>query len=200
MGEKRKSPLGFCRYRIGREVRFERPCTERSKGLRTETSLKKREDGFSLIELLVVLSLIAIMSTIAMTSYQGYDKAQDHRGATREVVGFLRNSQVRAVAEATTFQCVFTTSQLRIYRDGTVPATSAPVRTYSLTEPRFNGNLEFVTASPNGFQHASGLLPNCLFYARGSATSGVIEVRRKDTGAEHEITVEGLTARVAYQD
>lgn len=163
-------------------------------------SLERSEAAFSLIELLVVITLISIMGTLAIGSYRGYDKSQDHRGATREVVGFLRNSQVRAVAEATTFQCEFTTSELRIYRDGAVPPTTAPVRTYTLADPRFNGNLEFVTTSPNGFLHPTGLKPTCLFYARGSATAGVMTIRRKDSGAAHEITLEGLTARVAYQD
>ena len=102
--------------------------------MQIKASLKEQDEGFSLIELLVVLSLVAIMSVIGMTSYQGYDKSQDHRGATREVVGFLRNSQVRAVAEATTYQCEFTTSELRIYRDAAVPPTTTPVRTYSLTD------------------------------------------------------------------
>lgn len=159
-----------------------------------------REDGFSLIELLVVMALVSLMGTLTITSYRAYDRSQDHRGATREVVGILRNSQVRAVAEATTFQCHFTTTDLRIYREGAVPPTTAPTRTYSLTEGRFNDNLEFVITSPNGFLHPDGLKPNCLFYARGSATSGAVQVRRKDTGVTHRVEVEGLTARVDYDD
>lgn len=162
--------------------------------------LARKDEGFSLIELLVVMSLMAIMSTIAMSSYKGYDKTQDHRGATREVVGILRNTQVRAVAEATTYQCQFTTKELRIYRDGAVPPTTTPVRTYTLAEPRFTGNLEFVTTSPNGFLHPDGLKTSCLFYARGSGTSGVMQVRRLDSGVTYDITLEGLTARVAYED
>lgn len=158
------------------------------------------EDGFSLIELLVVMVLLSLMGTLTITSYRAYDRSQDHKGATREVVGLLRNAQVRAVSEAATFQCVFTTTELKIYRDGAIPPTATPTRTYSLTENRFTGNLEFVIASPNGFQHPDGLKPNCFFYARGSATSGTIEVRRKDTAALRGVTVEGLTARVSYVD
>lgn len=168
--------------------------------LRHEQPFTGKEDGFSLIELLVVMVLLSIMGTLTITAYRAYDRTQDHRGATREVVGILRNTQVRAVAEATTFQCVFTTTDLRIYRNGAVPPTTAPIRTYTLTESRFNSGLEFVIASPNGFLHPDGLKPNCLLYARGSATSGIIKVRRIDTGATHDVALEGLTARVSYQD
>lgn len=165
------------------------------KGIRDEV-----EHGFSLIEMLVVMALLTIIATISMTAFRGYQRAQAHKNAAREVVSVLRNAQVKAVTEATTYQCIFTTDEVEIYRDGNVPPAAANrVRTYTLE----SGNLEFVATAPQGFTHPDGsVLPNCLFFARGSATAGQVLVRRTDTDPDRdrEIGLEGLTARVSYDD
>ncbi len=175
------------------------------------TRLRNEHDrGFSLIELLVTILLVSIMATLSLMSYRGYKKSQDHRGATREVVAILRNTQVRAVTEARTYQCVFNPTTLNIYRvpqdsasppDPVPPDPKAQARaTYSLTG-QFSNNLRFVLSSPNGFTHPDGTVqPNCLLYARGSATRGQIQVERIDRGTRHDVKLEGLTARVSYED
>lgn len=159
----------------------------------------KSELGFSLIELIVAMALAALMATLSMTAFRGYQRAQAHKAAAREVTSVLRNAQVKAVTEATTYQCKFTSDSLEIYRDGNIPPASGnKVRTYSL-----KGALEFLAASPRGFIHPDGTTrPNCLLYARGSATGGEILVRRTDTDPDRdlEVRLEGLTARVSYDE
>jgi len=159
-----------------------------------EPSKHDPDDGFNLIELLVVISLISITATLSMMSFRGYLRTQEHRGAVREVVGLLRNAQVKSVSEAQTYQCQFTTTQLKIYRDGNVPPVTSAVKTYTL-EP----NLEFDDVK---FVHTTGGYPQttCLFYARGSASGGALNVQRLDLGREFPVTVEQLTARVSYDD
>lgn len=152
------------------------------------------DDGFNLIELLVVIGLISITATLSLMSYRGYHRGQEHRGAVREAVGLLRNAQVKAVSEAQTYQCEFTSTQLKIYRDGVVPPVTSAVRTYTLAT-----NLRFVDVN---FTHASGGYPQttCLFFARGSASAGILNVRRIDNARQFPIRVEQLTARVSYDD
>lgn len=170
----------------------------------------KDERGFSLIELLIAMALASIIATLSLTSYRAYNRSADHRGAAREVVAILRNTQVRAVTEAATYQCVFTATELTIYRDPNIPPTTPRTRAvYSLTEGRFRNNLRFVVTAPNGFTYPASTnptypagvnAPNCFFYARGSATPGTIEVERVDRGTRHSVDLEGLTARVSYAD
>lgn len=156
--------------------------------------LKEYDEGYTLIEALVILVLVSIMATLTMTAFASYKKGQDHRGAVRELVGLLRNIQVRAVTEATTYQCVFTATTVTVYRDGNYPPSGAnQVRTYSLP----TANLAFEDVS---FKHDDSSYPekNCLFFARASADPGSLEVLRKDNGRKFEIDVEGLTGRVSY--
>ena len=159
-------------------------------------SAHKRDDGFSLIEMLVVLAIIGIMATLTITSYHGYRLSQLHRGQTREVVSVLRNMQLRAVTEETTYQCAFDTAAktIKFYRTGTYPPTTAVVKTYSL-----DANLAFANVS---FTHSSGSIPatQCFFYARGSADGGTLQITRTGSSKVYNIAVESLTGRVSYDD
>jgi prepilin-type N-terminal cleavage/methylation domain-containing protein len=163
--------------------------------------ISEHDRGFSLIELLVAISLVSIMSTLSLLSYRGYNRSQDHRGSAREVVAILRNTQVRAVTEATRYRCAFTTTDLTVFRYPTPPATPTLARTYSLGG-RFGNNLRFAVGAPNGFTHTEPGFDssNCFFYARGTASAGTVEVERIDNGARHKIKLEQLTARVSYED
>lgn len=162
----------------------------------------KEEDGFNLIELMVAMVLASILAGLTVTSYRSYNRGQDLRGATREVVAILRNTQIRAVTEATTYKALFTASSLDVYRvvDPADPTKDVKARpTYTLTEKRFAGNLEFLIASPYGFTQSDGsVTAYALFYARGSSTPGSMRVRRTDNGKFYDVSVEGLTSRVSY--
>ncbi|MFN2610208.1 MAG: Tfp pilus assembly protein FimT/FimU [Actinomycetota bacterium] len=156
---------------------------------------KAGDDGFSLIELLVVITLISVIATISMTAYKSYARSQAHRGGVREVVAILRNTQIKAVTEETTYQCVFGTTTLDVYRDSaTPPSASNKTKSYTL-----DANLQFTSVS---FSHEAPGLPasNCFFFARGSADPGSLNVKRIDTNKIFTLKVEGLTARVCYEN
>lgn len=159
---------------------------------------KLRDDaGVTLIEILVVVALISILGTMSMGAMRNYGKGQDHRGAIREVVAKLRNAQVRAVTEATTYQCRFDTTSvphtLKVYRDSANPPdeSNRVGSTYTLSD-----NLQFVDVS---FTHSDASPAfACFFYARGSADPGSLSIRRVDNARKFDLAVEQLTARVSY--
>lgn len=164
--------------------------------------IREEDHGFSLIELMIAMALATILAGLTMTSYRNYNRGQDLRGATREVVAILRSTQIRAVTEATTYKARFTSSSLDVYRvvdpaDATKDVKARP--TYTLTEKRFAENLEFLVTSPYGFTQSDGSVTTyALFYARGSSTPGTMRVRRLDNGNFFDVSVEGLTSRVSY--
>ncbi|MGI8426709.1 MAG: pilus assembly FimT family protein [Actinomycetota bacterium] len=142
--------------------------------------------GFTLIELLVVIVIIGLISAMSMTALLAYSKSSAHRGAARETVALLRNAQVKAVTEARTWECRFTATRLEIWG----PAGLA--RTYNLP-----GGLAFVTTPPHGFV-ASAAPGTCDFFAKGTATSGSVGVKRLDNNAERGVFINALTSRVSY--
>lgn len=154
--------------------------------------------GFTVVEMAVVLSLMAIVGTFALTAYSGYAKVQAHRSAVRDVVAVLRNMEIRAVAEATAHQCRFDTTSvpntLKVYRGSANPPVSTSlVKTYSLDKALRFGSISFTHADP-GFPSTA-----CLFFARGSASTGSFKITRTSSTKTYQINVEGLTARVSYE-
>lgn len=156
------------------------------------------DPGFTLIELMAVVSIFAILSAISMRTYISYNKASTHRGAARETVALLRNAQIRAVTEASRTECRFpNTTTLEIHR------AAGRVRVYRLPPNLAYVVSGLVNGKVHGFTHpgdpaGSNARTNCFFYAKGTATSGLIGVKRLDTGKELYIEVTGLTARVSY--
>jgi len=61
------------------------------------TRFKKTARGFSLIELIVVIALIAILTAIAVPSYQSFMVRSRLKGAARQVMSDLMNARMMAV-------------------------------------------------------------------------------------------------------
>lgn len=57
-----------------------------------------KKDGYSLIELLVVMAIIAILAVFGIAAYQQFNKTQTLRQAAMTVKNDLRKAQTRAMA------------------------------------------------------------------------------------------------------
>lgn len=62
------------------------------------TRFKKTARGFSLIELIVVIALIAILTAIAVPGYQSFMVRSRLKGAARQVMSDLMNARMMAVS------------------------------------------------------------------------------------------------------
>ena len=62
------------------------------------TRFKKTARGFTLIELIVVIALIAILTAIAVPSYQTFMVRSRLKGAARQVMSDLMNARMMAVS------------------------------------------------------------------------------------------------------
>jgi len=155
----------------------------------------RREDsGFTLIELLVALSVMGIMSGLAVTSFANWSQSSQHRGARDEVVSTLRNAAERALSEGRTYCVEYSGSAWTTYRlacgpTGTV--VSGPTKPDSSRET-FATSL----AAPSGAEGSCPTAGACAyFYPRGNASAGNVVVKRSGK-PDYTVTIVGLTSRV----
>jgi prepilin-type N-terminal cleavage/methylation domain-containing protein len=151
-----------------------------------------RDSGFTLIELLVTMTLFGIIAAIAVAPYRNYQLTSAHLNSTRKLVGVMRNLQVRAVAENTSYRITFAS-------DGTTWTTERLTgATWSTTSTGKPTDTKVVTRNAAFRQSDGSLTSTAYFYPRGSATKGSVEVGRTDRAKVYTVTLEGLTARVSY--
>lgn len=148
-----------------------------------------RDSGFTLLEVLVTISLLGIMMAIAVSGWSSWAKASAHSGTAGEIQSVLRQSHQRAIAEGESLCVRFDVpNTYSVYR-GTcgAPTTllSGPYRTASpevrIVAPQFG---------PAGGETGVTMEP------RGTAYAGSVLVTRTGSSKEYRLTVEGLTSRV----
>lgn len=69
-----------------------------------------QQDGFTLVEILVALTIIGILSAIAIPNWSTLLPTHALNGASRQVQSELHKTKSRAVAENTKFRLVFSTT------------------------------------------------------------------------------------------
>ena len=111
-------------------------------------SSQDRDSGFTMIELLVTISLLGIMMAIAVSGYTSWAKASNQSGRARELQSVMRQAQVRAVTEGRAICVSFRVAQndYTVYRgacDSTTETVLGPVASQSaevrLSAPAFTG-------------------------------------------------------------
>ena len=147
--------------------------------------------GFTLIELIVVLLIVGVISAIAIPGWRAYEDSQAQPSSAAALVAMMRNAQVRAVSEETTYKVTFAS-------DGK-SATLAKYNgsTYSnVSVVKVQGRAPYFT-NPRFTQSDNSIGSTAYFYARGAATPGTVQVARTHSSKIYTITVEGLTGRVS---
>jgi prepilin-type N-terminal cleavage/methylation domain-containing protein len=150
-----------------------------------------RDRGFTLIEMVFTMAILALLLAIGVPGWRAYQRAQEQSGSARTLVSFLRDAQVRAVSEEVSYKAAFAA-------DGK-----------SVTLQRFNGSTYVdagqltptgttVTYSSPAFTQTDGSTQSyAIFRPGGSATPGSVKLVRRGSSKIYTVTVEGLTGRVS---
>lgn len=152
----------------------------------------RRDAGFTLIETLVVVLIIGVGATIAVSGFNSYAKSAEHSGTRNDVVSALRAANQRALSEAKVY-CV------RFAADGKSWTTfRGPCGTTAIKGPEPVGGRQ-VSLTDVGFLRPDGSSGSrdVEFTARGTASKGSLLIARADSSKTYTVTVEGLTARVS---
>lgn len=155
----------------------------------------QRDAGYTLVEVLVTMGLMAVMMTIAVSGWNSWAVSRQHSGTAQEITAYLRQAQQRAVTEgrATCVQFDTARSEWSVFR-GSCDATDkvlvqGPVAAAS---PR-------VRIASAAFTGSSTGQPRVTFNARGTAWPGEVRIVRSGSAKTFVVTVEGLTGRVALK-
>jgi prepilin-type N-terminal cleavage/methylation domain-containing protein len=151
-----------------------------------------RDGGFTLIEVLVAISLMSVMMFIAISGWSSWARASEQAGTARELQSVMRRTQQSAVTEgrAMCVQIDVAANQYSVYRGACADASrtkiwgpmSADSSQVAFTAPDFPG---------------PGTGTGVTFYARGTASSGSVKITRAGATRVYTVSVEGLTGRVS---
>lgn len=146
--------------------------------------------GFSLVELLVVIALIAIMAAFAVPVWQNYTANTNLKAAAREVMADLSNAKQRAVEE-----------NLNVYRltfnavgnSYALSRTDTGVTLWTKSVADFGSGVSIDNTNPPNFSGGSVL----SFNKRGTLSPGSVRLRN-GLGSTATITV-NITGRTYVQ-
>lgn len=144
----------------------------------------RKNKGFTLIELIIVIALIGILAAIAAPNFTRYRDNANLREAARDISSDFQLYKQRAMAENINYRITFIGNNYTIERGAawddvatkTVGANNAPIRIFSTT-------------------YAGGI----TFSPRGTTTSGTLVLKHNGRGSTATITTSTMgRVSVAY--
>lgn len=175
--------------------------------------LTPADGGFTILELLTVMTLLSVVLTLGATGFRHYWLLQSLEAAQGDVATQLRQVQARVASESHPFiyGARFTPGSpawsLVKYNQGTNRLSTDDDSCSVDGGSRTMGGVETVAAPASGFTSPQGVdLSKCggthstdvfvMFYAKGTATGGKLTIRSTALDRTREIHVSALTSRV----
>ena len=149
---------------------------------------KKR--GFTLVELMIVIAVIAIISAIAAPNFTTYMAQRRLNGAARMVMSDLMAARQKAVTQNNQFRVIFSGNQYTILDDDDNDGSADGGE---ITEVRniqtdyYDVTISAVTANP-------------IFYPRGTASGTKVTLTSTRTGDNKYVKVATISGRVMIDD
>jgi general secretion pathway protein H len=148
---------------------------------RTGQRLRNSEDGYTLLELLIVMAILAMMAGMTLTRLPGIRDGPRFEAAVRDIGNMLRLARSTALADGRAVAFWIDVDRKQYGIEGgpqkAVALDQAVLTVYSASEERMRANEARI-----------------LFFPDGSATGGVIEIA---TGSRHaSLNIDWLTGNV----
>jgi prepilin-type N-terminal cleavage/methylation domain-containing protein len=162
---------------------------------RSEERYVRGDSGFTMIELIVVMSVASTLMALAVFGFTNYQRTAEHQGTQEQLTSQLRNLSQRAISEGRTYCIALASDSVSydIWRGscGTGTHVQGPLLTQ---DSRVTISATVTVASPTPPCSAGAA---CIyFYPRGTATPAQLIVSSSARDTTYTIRVEGLTARV----
>jgi prepilin-type N-terminal cleavage/methylation domain-containing protein len=162
-------------------------CLPKPAGIMHSNNMLK---GYSLVELMIVIALLAIASTIAIPAWQRYVQNSNLRTATRELTSDIVRLKTRAISEKIQYRISFPTLPASTYTIDQGTATGTPYNTIQTKDLSVEGR---------GVNISNTSIPRITFQPRGTCLAGTF-VLTNSLGSTATI-VTNITGRinVTYQ-
>ena len=142
---------------------------------------RKRESGFTLIEVMIVIAVLTIMASIAVPNFMSLLPGMRLNGAARQVMGDLMAARMNAVKENNEFKVFYLNNyQYRILddddNDGNVDGGEWTV--IKDIRDNYTDNVRFY--------HSTN---NVIFYPRGNASPATLYLETSDSSKKSAVVV-----------
>ncbi len=145
--------------------------------------LGKRESGFTLMEMMIVVAVLAIMAAIAIPNFMSLLPGMRLNGAARQVMGDLMAARMKAVKENNRFRVFFNspgTNQYQILDDDN--NNNSADTGEAITAKNIQDNYHDVTFSSS---------TNPIFYPRGTAYGTTVTVTNSTGSKDVKVAITG---------
>jgi prepilin-type N-terminal cleavage/methylation domain-containing protein len=162
----------------------------------------KSSRGFSLIEVIVVLALVAVAASIAVPSLKAYRYNTNLKEAARDISSNISFYRQRAVAENVRFRINFDASENTYQIEKENPAGSGNYVNLHTLEPAVPDKLDVCAGNANivilGTPSFSGGVPSVILNPRGTSGAGNLTLQNTNRLSTATITT-NLMGRVKVE-